>query len=150
MDIAPIDTIYDGYQITSNKDLMHVGQVHNWLSHNSYWAKGIPFHIVETSFLNSFTVGILKDGIQVGYARLVTDYAVFGYLADVYVLEGHRSKGLGKRMVQAIMEQKWAQGCRRLMLGTLDAHGLYAQFGFTALPHPDRLMVKANTTEYDI
>ncbi len=148
MDVQPIDIMYDGYHITSNKALLHVDQVHDWLSKYSYWAVNIPYDIVETSFQHSFTIGILKDKEQVGYARLITDYAVFGYLADVYVKEEHRGKGLSKIMMQAIMEQGWVKGCRRLMLATKDAHDLYRQFGFTDLPNPDKIMVVSNTTQY--
>ncbi len=140
MDIKPIDIWFNGYHITSNKSLLHIGQVHQWLAAQSYWAKNIPFSVVETAFFNSFTIGILKDGEQVGYARLITDYAVFGYLADVYVKEEHRGRGLSKQMMEAIMQQDWVRGCRKLMLATLDAHGLYRQYGFTEIQNTTRIM----------
>jgi len=148
MDVQQIDLLFDGYHITSNKALMHVDQVHEWLSKHSYWAVNIPYGIVEISFKHSFTVGILKDKEQVGYARLITDYAVFSYLADVYVKEEHRGKGLSKIMMQAIMELDWVKGCRRLMLATRDAHELYRKYGFTDLADPGKIMVVSNTTQY--
>ncbi|MDR3680469.1 MAG: GNAT family N-acetyltransferase [Flavipsychrobacter sp.] len=148
MQIQSIDMMFDGYRITSNKTLLHVNQVHEWLSQKSYWAENIPFDIVYNSFLHSFTVGILKEGEQIGYARLITDYAVFGYLADVYVKEEHRGKGLSKAMMQAIMDLDWVQGCRSVMLATKDAHGLYRQYGFSELQKPDRFMSVSKTNPY--
>lgn len=148
MQIKTINKEHQGYLITSDKKLMDVVQVHQWLSERSYWCPNVPFDIVEATFLNSFTVGIMNGSEQVGYSRLVTDYAVFGYLADVYVKEEHRGKGLSKAMMQALFEQDWVKGCRRLMLATKDAHGLYKQFGFTEMHHTERFMEVANTKGY--
>lgn len=145
----PIDIWFDGYHITSDKTLLHIDQVHQWLSTYSYWAKDIPCSIVETSFYNSFTIGILKGDEQVGYARVITDYAVFGYLADVFVKEEHRGRGLSKQMLQAILGQSWVQQCRKLMLATKDAHGLYRQYGFTDLETPGRIMELAHQQDYN-
>ncbi len=129
-----------GYLITTDRSLMNVAAIHRWLSNESYWSPGIPIELVQTAFDNSFVVGVIKDGLQIGYARLVTDYAIFAYLADVYIEEEHRGKGLSKEMIKCLMDQPWVSGLRRLMLATKDAHGLYQQYGFTSLQKPDRLM----------
>lgn len=130
----------DDYEITTDRSRLQVETVHQWLSTESYWAKGIPFDLVKTSFDNSFVIGILNNGKQVGYARMVTDYATFAYLADVYVEEPHRGKGLSKAMMNLIMGQDWVKKLRRIMLATLDAHALYAPFGFTEPTFPERYM----------
>ena len=129
-----------GYLITTDRSLMRVGDIHQWLSTKSYWAPGISLDLVQRAFDNSFVAGVIKDGRQVGYARFVTDYAIFAYLADVYVEEGHRGQGLSKAMIALMMEQPWVSGLRRLMLATRDAHGLYEQYGFSGLQRPESLM----------
>lgn len=138
MQIINID--FNGYLVTTDKSLLQPEAIHRWLSTESYWAKHIPFSVVKTAFDNSYCIGILKDGAQIGYARFITDYATFAYLADVYVEEPHRGLGLSKKMMEILMEQDWVKGLRRLMLATLDAHGLYARFGFHAPAIPDRCM----------
>ena len=106
----------------------------------SYWAEHIPREVVRKAIANSLCVAVFADGAQVGFARLVTDRATFAYLADVYVLEAHRGRGLSRRLVAALLEHPDTQGLRRLMLVTRDAQGLYEKFGFTALAHPGRVM----------
>lgn len=140
MQIQPISIQHNGYTITSDKALLQVPAIHKWLSEESYWAKGIPEELVQQTVQNSFAVGILKDDEQVGFARVITDYATFGYLADVYITEPHRGQGLSKALMQFIMQQEWVKGLRRMMLATRDAHTLYEQFGFTAIAKPERLM----------
>lgn len=119
---------------------MQLPRIHHWLHHRSYWAKGIPLETVQTMIANSFCIGVFGDGVQIGFARFVTDYAVFAYLADVYIEEEHRGQGLSKQMMEVLMSQPWIKALRRLALGTMDAHGLYKQFGFEPLEHPERLM----------
>ena len=131
---------YNGYTITTDKSLIPVASVHKWLSEESYWAKHIPYNIVKRSFDNSYTIGILKEGELVGYGRFITDYATFAYLADVFVTEPHRGIGLSKKMMELLMGLEWVQGLRSLLLGTLDAQGLYAQFGFINPKVPERIM----------
>jgi len=128
------------YLITTDKNLLKPEQIHAWLSGESYWAKHIPYEIFKQSMDHSWCIGILKDDEQVGYARLITDYSTFAYLADVFVKEAHRGKGLSKLMMQLIMEQEWVTKLRRIMLATLDAHDLYRQFGFDNSKFPQRLM----------
>ena len=125
-----ITTDYKGYLITTDKSLLDPVRVHAWLSTESYWCAGVPYEVVKTTFDHSYCIGAVKDGKQVGYARLVTDYAVFAYLADVYVEEAHRGKGISKKMMEILTGLEWVQNLRRVMLATKDAHTLYEQFGF--------------------
>lgn len=137
---TPINISYNGYLITTDKTKMLPEAIHKWLSTEAYWCKHIPFNIVKTAFDNSYCIGVLKEDKQIAYARLITDYATFAYLADVYVEEPHRGQGLSKQMMQVLMELDWVKGLRKMMLATLDAHELYKQFGFTPLPISERYM----------
>jgi len=126
-----------GYRITTNKGEMDIDAIHHYLS-QSYWAENVPKSVVATAVENSLCFAVLVVAAngnerQVGFARLITDYATFAYLADVYILEEHRGKGLSKKMMEQIIQHPQLQGLRRMMLATRDAHGLYEQFGFTAL-----------------
>lgn len=125
------------YRITIDKKEMDIDAIHHYLS-RSYWAENVPKKVVATAIENSLCFGVLLAEVsgedkQVGFARLITDSATFAYLADVYVLEEHRSQGLSKQMMKQIVEHPQLQGLRRIMLATRDAHGLYEQFGFTPL-----------------
>lgn len=131
---------YKGYTITTDKQLMDVQAIHKWLSEQSYWVKGIPFEKVKGGFDHSFCIGVLKDGNQIGYARLITDYYTIAYLADVYIVEEHRGIGLSKKMLDILMDIDWVKGLRKILLGTLDAHKLYTRYGFEQIAHPDRWM----------
>ena len=130
----------NNYSVTTDRTLLDVHTIHRYLSEESYWAQDIPFEAVKQSFDHSFVIGVLHGTVQVGYARLVTDYVTFGYLADVYVLEAHRGQGLSKKMMEVLMALPWVGSLRHLLLATADAHGLYAQFGFSAPARPERLM----------
>jgi GNAT superfamily N-acetyltransferase len=131
--------------IKTGKENMDVKEIHRFLSEDSYWAKGIPLETVETSLKNSFCVGVFDDKIQIGFARFVTDYATFAYLADVYILKEYRGKGLSKMLMKYIMDLKWTKGLRRMLLATLDAHSLYKRFGFQSSENPEWLMeIKRN------
>ena len=128
-----------GYEITLAPDRFDLEAIHAFLS-RSYWAEGIPRETVRKAVANSLCVAAFSGSEQVGFARLVTDYATFAYLADVYVLEAHRGHGLSRQLVAALLDHPQTQGLRRLMLVTRDAQGLYEKFGFTALAHPARVM----------
>lgn len=143
-----VELPYNGYLITTDKSKLQPEAIHQWLSTEAYWCKGIPFETVKTAFDNSYCIGVLKNGQQVGYARLITDYAVFAYLADVYVLPEHGGQGLAKQMMKILMDLDWVKGLRGLKLATRDAHTLYTQFGFKPLAHPDRMMEKSNHGVY--
>jgi len=136
------------YTITTDKSRMIPEDIHRWLSGYSYWARDIPFDVFKRSFDHSFCTGVLYEGRQIGFARLITDYATFAYLADVFVTEEHRGKGLSKQMMETIFGLDWVEGLRRIVLATVDAHGLYRQFGFTAPTHPERLMERATGQRY--
>jgi len=130
----------NGFIFSDDKQKIDPIAIHHYLSTQSYWAKDIPLDIVQRSIDNSLCFGIYKDKQQVGFARWVTDKATFGYLADVYVDEQYRGQGLSKKLLSFMMFHKDLQGLRRYVLATLDAHGLYAQFGFKAIEHPERMM----------
>jgi len=140
MNLHPHTEHFKGYIITTDKSLMKVSDIHRWLSEEAYWSKGIPYDTVKTAFDNSYCIGILLGDRQVGFARLVTDYASFAYLADVYVEEEHRGSGLSKRMMEILFSLDWVKGLRRIMLSTIHAHDLYRKYGFASCRYPDRLM----------
>lgn len=127
------------YLITSDKSLMQLDVIHTWLSTESYWVQGIPFDVVKQAFENSFCIAVLKDGVQIGYARFVTDYATVAWLGDVFIKEEHRGQGLSKKMMEILTGLDWVKKLRKLFLGTRDAHGLYTQYGFGPVD-PDRWM----------
>lgn len=135
------------YEITTDVSRMDVDAIHAYLT-RAYWSVGVPKAVVERAMANSLCFGMLCDGAQVGFARLVTDRATFAYLADVYILEAHRGRGLSKRLMDAIMAHPDLQGLRRMLLATRDAHGLYTQYGFVPLAAPDRFMERHDPTVY--
>lgn len=134
--------------ITNEKEKMDVEYIHHFLSTDSYWAENIPIEIVKKSIEGSVCFGIFESDKQIGFARVVTDNATFGYLADVFIDEMYRGCGLSKWLMETIMAHPELQGFRTWMLGTKDAHGLYTQFGFTQLDEPDRIMRKTNAHAY--
>ncbi|WP_153796909.1 GNAT family N-acetyltransferase [Foetidibacter luteolus] len=140
----------DGYSISTNPAKLDIAVIHQYLSVESYWAQNIPLHIVEKSIANSLCFGLYHNNGQIGFARLVTDKATFAYLADVFVLEPHRGKGLSKWLVQSIHAHPELQTLRRWMLGTKDAHGLYEQFGWKLLDEgaAKRFMQRHNGAVY--
>jgi len=108
---------------------------------NCYWAKGISKEVVTRSIEHSLCFGIYDGtGLQVAFARVITDFATIAYLGDVFVLESHRGRGLSKWMMECITQHPALQGLRRWILLTRDTHGLYSQFGFTPLQKPDGYM----------
>jgi GNAT superfamily N-acetyltransferase len=129
------------YVVTSEpaRLLKQIDVIHGYLT-ASYWAEGIPKKTVRKSMQGSICFGVLRGRELVGFCRVITDKATYAYLADVFVLEEHRGKGLSKRMMEAVKTHKGLQGIRRFMLVTRDAHGLYAQYGFKPLALPERHM----------
>lgn len=130
----------DQLVFTTDKRLMCPAEVHAWLATESHWAKGMPEDLFQTAFENSFCAAAIINGRQVGFARFITDYATFAYLADVFVLDEYRRQGIAHGLVRVLMEQPWVEKVRRLLLSTKDAHSIYAQFGFEPLHFPDRIM----------
>ena len=118
---------------------MDVTAIHAFLS-QTYWSPGIPLALVQRAMANSLCFGVLLNGEQVGFARLITDRATFAYLADVYVLEAHRGKGLSQRIMDQVVAHPDLQGLRRMLLATRDAHALYAKYGFKPLASPASMM----------
>lgn len=135
------------FVVTTDPVRLDLHVVHKVLS-ESYWAKDVPREVVARSVRNSLCFGLFKDKGQVGFARVITDYATFAYLADVFILEPYRGRGLGKFLMECIMQHPMLQGLRRWTLATRDAHGLYAQFGFKPLANPDRFMELHNPDVY--
>lgn len=127
-----------GFKISTDKSLLDFDMIYNYLSKESYWSRGIPVEKVKESIESSMCFGIYKDDKQVGFARVITDKAIFAYLCDVFILEDFRRLGLSKWLMQTILSHPDLQGLRRWLLATADAHGLYNQFGFTTINNPER------------
>jgi GNAT superfamily N-acetyltransferase len=126
--------------ISDDRALLDRALIHRFLSERAYWSPGVPREIVDCSIDHSLCFGVYRSGAQIGFARVVTDFATFAWLADVFILEEERGKGLSKKLVAAIQAHPRLQSLRRFMLGTRDAHGLYAQFGFEPVKYPERFM----------
>jgi GNAT superfamily N-acetyltransferase len=125
--------------ISTDKSKLDLAVIHEFLS-RSYWAAGIPLEVVKKSIEHSLCFGLYYGSEQVGFARVISDFATFAYLADVFILEAHRGRGLAKRLMGEIMSHPELQGLRKFSLSTKDAHDLYRQFGFAELLRPDRQM----------
>ncbi len=144
----------DGYEISTDKKKLDIPFIHRYLSTASHWAKNIPPGIVEKSIDGSVCFGVydlqpgFPAGKQVGFARMITDCATFGYLADVFIVEEHRGRGLSKWLMEVIMNYPDFKNLRRWMLATKDAHGLYKKFGFDAPDKPERIMQILKTNPY--
>lgn len=129
------------YLISDETDRLQPTVIHGYLA-RSYWSANIPRDVVERALENSVCVGAYaSDGTQVGLVRVITDFATFAYLCDVFVLETHRNRGLSKAMLALAMQHPRLQGLRSWNLRTRDAHGLYAQFGFKPIDNPQGYMV---------
>jgi GNAT superfamily N-acetyltransferase len=129
------------YEISTDKMRLDAGAIHAFLV-EAYWSKGRPIDRVRRSIEHSLCFGLYHGQEQIGFARVVSDFTTFAYIADVYVVESHRGRGLGKRLMQCIMDYEELQGLKRWILATADAHGLYSHFGFTSLVTPERFMEK--------
>lgn len=123
----------DEYRISTEKQLLDIEMIYDFLSTKAYWSLNIPKETVIKSIENSLCFGVYKDNEQVGFARVISDYSTIAYLGDVFILESHRGKGLSKLLMEAIMNHVKLQGLRRWILLTGDAHGLYKKFGWKEL-----------------
>jgi len=130
------------YLISTDRQRLDVEFIHNFLSRDAYWAPGRSLETVTRSIENSLNFGLYKADNQIGFARVVTDYATFAWLGDVFVVPEHRGEGLGKWLIESITSVRELGGLRRWLLATRDAHDLYRQFGFTNLSEPERWMEK--------
>jgi len=140
------------FLISTDKTKLDIAVIHSYLGKESYWAKNIPVETVKKSVEGSCCFGLFvkekkstatqnfPGSRQVGFARVVTDFATFGYLADVFIIENYRGQGLAKWLMDVIMNYPELQGLRRWLLATKDAHGLYSKYGFTQLDKPERIM----------
>ncbi|MFL5698795.1 MAG: GNAT family N-acetyltransferase [Ktedonobacteraceae bacterium] len=127
------------YLISTDKSRLDLTLIHNFLT-TSYWATGIPLEVVRRSIEHSLSFGLYKEEQQIGYARVITDYATFAYLGDVFILEPFRGQGLSKWLMEVVVTHPELQGFRRWILLTKDAHGLYKKVGFTEVKTPERYM----------
>lgn len=145
------ETQFADYTIITNPSLLQIEIIHQYLSKESYWAKNIPIEVVKQSIEGSLCFGVYCNGVQIGFARLITDKATFAYLADVFILPEHRGKGLSKWLMQTIHAHPQLQGLRRWLLGTKDAHTLYEKFGWTRFGEEQqhRFMQLHNPHVYD-
>ncbi|MBC7889377.1 MAG: GNAT family N-acetyltransferase [Ferruginibacter sp.] len=139
----------NSFNISTDKTKLNISYIHQFLS-QSYWAENIPVEIVQRSIDGSVCFGVYDNGQQVGFARVITDKATFGYLADVFIDESYRGRGLSKWLMETIMGHPDLQGFRNWQLATRDAHGLYAKFGFKPLDNPERIMRKNDPEVYKI
>lgn len=131
------------FYISTDKSKININIVFNYLSKESYWGKGRSLELIQRSIDNSLCYSILtKTDEQVGFARVITDFATFAYLADVFVLPEFQGNGLGKMLIKKIIKHPQLEKIRRFLLATQDAHGLYEQFGFKALEKPEIWMEK--------
>jgi GNAT superfamily N-acetyltransferase len=131
----------DGYRLSDDPDAFDLERAHRWIGGESYWAEGIPLETFRRAVENSLAVGVFApDGSMAAMARVVTDRATFGWIADVFVDKAHRGRGLGKAIMVYLISHPDLQGLRRLHLATRDAHGLYAQFGFGPLTKVENWM----------
>ena len=139
----------DGYQVDDNVSRMQLDVVHGCLQ-TAYWSPGVQGGVVERAVANSVVVAVYSpEGDQVAMARAVTDRATFAWIADVFVLPEHRGHGVGRFVVESLLEHPELQGLRRIMLATQDAHDLYRSYGFEDLDDPGRYLVRRTTEHMD-
>ncbi|MGA7514776.1 MAG: GNAT family N-acetyltransferase [Candidatus Sulfotelmatobacter sp.] len=136
------------FLISTSRERLDLDVIHGFLT-NCYWAKGIPRDVVARSIEHALCFGIYDgEGAQIGFARVISDFSTIAYVGDVFVLETHRGRGLGKWLMQCIIEHPALQNLRRWILTTRDAHGLYSQFGFTPVKAPERFMERHQPNIY--
>ena len=133
---------YVGFSISTNKSKLDIPLIHKYLSEESYWAKNIPLELIYQSIENSLNFGIYYENIQIGYARIISDYTTFAYLCDVFILSDYQGKGLSQWLLNTINQHPNLQNLRRWMLMTLDAQEVYKKNGWQIAQHPERVMEK--------
>jgi len=144
-----IESQRDEFLISTDPARLNFDVIHGFLA-NCYWSKGIPREVVARSIEHSLCFGVYDgSGAQVGFARVVSDFATVAYLGDVFILESHRGRGLSKLLMECITQHPALQGLRRWILLTRDAHGLYKKFGFTPVKAPDRYMERHDPSVYE-
>lgn len=138
----------DAIVINTDREKLQIEVIQEFLANDSYWARERTLEQTKTAIENSMCFGVYDGERQIGFARVVTDKATFAYLGDVFIVNEFRGRGLSKRLMQEIISHPDLQGLRRWVLATLDAHGLYEQFEFSALRHPERWMEKTAPNAY--
>lgn len=128
------------YTISSDNNRLDIHTIHDFVANQSYWARGRSIETMQRALDNSLNFGLYKQNLQIGFARVVTDYATFAWIADVFVLPDHRGRGFSKWLMEVILSHPELQAFRRWVLATKDAHTLYARFGFIPLHRPERWM----------
>jgi GNAT superfamily N-acetyltransferase len=136
------------FVISTDRNRLQIEAIQRFLAEESYWAQNRTREQTETAIKNSLPFGVYKGENQIGFARVVTDYATFAYLGDVYILKEFRGRGLSKWLMETIVNHPELQGFRRWVLATKDAHTLYEKFGFHSLVHPERWMEKPAPNAY--
>jgi GNAT superfamily N-acetyltransferase len=136
------------FVICTDRDRLQIDVIHKYLSEESYWAPERTVEQTATAIKNSLPFGVYKGENQVGFARVVTDYATFAYLGDVFILPDYQGKGLGKFLMETILAHSDLQNFRRWILATKDAHALYEKYEFAALRHPERWMERTAPNAY--
>ncbi|MDJ1503906.1 GNAT family N-acetyltransferase [Xanthocytophaga agilis] len=136
------------YTISTDKTRLDIPLIHHFLSTKSYWAINIPYQTVQKSIENSLCFGVYQGKQQVGFARVITDFATVAYLGDVFIQEEYRKNGLSKWLVETITSHPELQGLRRWVLLTSDAHTLYEKYGFKVAARPENWMEKHNPDVY--
>jgi GNAT superfamily N-acetyltransferase len=145
--MSDLEYTWNEFAISTDQSRLQIDVIYNFLV-TSYWSTNIPRAIVERSIEHSLCFGVYNRSHQIGFARVVTDCATFGYIADVFILEPYRGNGLSKWLMKTILDYPELQGFRRWMLATRDAHGLYQQFGFQTLADPARFLERTNLNIY--
>lgn len=143
-----VEETKNNFIISNDKAKLDIDAIHQYIGGESYWAQGIPFDVLKKAIDNSMCFGVYDNNKQIGFARMITDYSTFAYLADVYILESYRGKGLSKWLMEFIMNHPDMKGLRRYMLATKDAHGLYLQYGFKPVANPENIMEIRNPDIY--
>jgi len=142
-----IEWARDSFTVTTDPARLDLSLVAEFLS-SSYWAGGIPFDTVARSVTNSLCFSLLDQQRQIGFARVISDYATVAYLGDVFILPSHRGLGLSKWLMDCVVDHPELQGLRRWLLATADAHGLYRQYGFEPLANPQLFMERHDPNVY--
>ena len=130
---------FDDISVSTDKSKLDINMIYDFLT-NSYWAKGRRIELIKTSIQNSLCFGVYQNKEQIGFARVVTDFATFAYIADLFIVESYRGNNLSTMLINRILKHPELESIKRWLLSTVDAQGLYSKFGFTALQNPEKMM----------
>lgn len=137
------------YIVSSDTKRLDLTFIHHWLANEAYWSQGLPFNVFKRMIGHSLCFGVYhQTGNQVGFGRVITDYATFAWLTDVFIIDDYRGKGLSVFLINCILDHPELQILRRWLLGTDHAHGLYRKFGFNELDHPENFLTRHRCQMY--